>query len=197
MNNILKSTVAMPFKFLKGLMEMMKAVLNTILKLFGHPGLATGGEHSARVEKPEDALDDKRADKNALSNKPSMELANQYVSANTLSKVKTYLHSKERNPTDLATLSKSMKLYMSTLSSDKLDAMSKLSDDNLKLQIFNDLKEFKTRQKQMIKPAAENIDVKSDEPQDDIVAKKKTALRRKMQAHKQASAPSLKMSFAM
>lgn len=197
MKNILKSTVALPFKFLKGIMEMMKAILNTILKLFGHPGLATGGEHSARVEKPEDVIEkDEVNGKNDLVNKPSIEQAHKVISDQSLQTIKTYISSKDRNPADIAMLSKTMKIYLSGLTPNKIATLSRMNDDQMKVQISHDLTILKQRQRQMMKHEPAN---KSPEAADDANndKEKMSALKKRIQQRKAKPSPAPKMSFAM
>lgn len=197
MKNILKSTVALPFKFLKGIMDMMKAVLNTILKLFGHPGLATGGEHSAKIQDETTAMkQDEMSQKNELVDKPTLEQARKIVSDQTLNLVKKYVTSKERNLTDIATLSKTMKIYVSGLSADKMAALAKMTDDQMRLQISDDLLALKQRQTQVMKhePVKTTSSSNEDEPAKND---KKSKLKRRIQQSKMNAMPAPKLALSM
>lgn len=198
MKNILKSTVALPFKFLKGIMEMMKAILNSILKLFGHPGIGSGGEHTARVEKPEDAhSSDDVAKKAGMSNKPEMEFAKKIVNEQTLSNVKEFVNSDDRTKFDMSKLSASMKVYISSLSATKIEEMKKLSDADLRTQIITDLSELRARQKQMMK-ADKVQETSADNDQDSNTPKPESKLKQRIAAAKnKQNAPAYKAAFAM
>lgn len=197
MKNLLKSTVAMPFKFLKGMLDMMKEILSSILKLFGHPGLKTGGAHSAKVEKTEDSLKkDELSEKNDLVDKPSLEQARKMVNDDVLKKIKKIVSTKERDPADMATLSKTMKIYVSGLSADKMTALAKMTDDQMRLKISDDLLELKQRQTQIIKQ--EKVKTASVEDNNEPAKNDKQAkLKRRIQQSKMNAAPKPKMAFAM
>ncbi|WP_273728836.1 hypothetical protein [Brucella gallinifaecis] len=199
MKNILKNTVAMPFKFIKGIFELMKALLNSILKLFGHPGLPSGGSHSAESQITEEALNkDETKPENDLVNKQSLEHVNKAVNQNSLETIKVYLTSKDRKPEQIATLSKNMRLYVSSLSSDKMAKMSKLNDHELKMLIHSDLKLLKQNQLQQLRHNNTKLNSQVDEQNsDENMNAKNNVLRKRIQARRNMSSNSHKMSFAM
>lgn len=197
MKNLLKSTVAMPFKFLKGMLDMMKEILSAILKLFGHPGLKTGGAHTSKADHPNEQIkQDDLNKKTEPTDKPTLEQAHKVVSDQALETVKKIIAAKERDPADVATLSKNMKIYVAGLTADKMAALSKMTDDQMRLQIYDDLERLKQRQTQMMKHVPTK-DTAKPEDDDNANNEKLTALKKRIQQRKMNSAPTPKMAFAL
>lgn len=152
--NILKGAVAAPFKLAKAILEAMKAMLNSILKIFGIKGFAPA--HTAEAPTPENALfaDEMTANKakgNDLA--PNLEMAKKLVPDPVLGKIQAFAmaSSEDRKKVDLSGLSPSLKAVLATMSPDQLKAIGEMDREKARVIVFNGLKEMKIRERQMTK----------------------------------------------
>lgn len=154
MKNSLSSLLTAPFKLAKALMEMMRTVLSSILKMFGLKGLAPA--HSAEAPTPENALtsEEMATDKGRGNDmKPGMELARKMIPDPLLDKIQSFAKAsvEDRMKIDLSGVSPSMKAVLATMTPDQLKAIGEMEREKARFVVFNGLKQMRVREKQMEK----------------------------------------------
>lgn len=154
MKNSVSNVLTAPFKLAKALMEMMRSVLSSILKMFGLKGLAPA--HSAEAPAPENALtsEEMAADKGQNNDmKPGIELARKMIPDPLLDKIQAFAKAsgENRKKIDLSGVSPSMKAVLATMTPTQLKALGEMERENARYIMFNGLKQMMVREKQLEK----------------------------------------------
>lgn len=208
MKKSISNVLTAPFKLAKALMEMMKSILSSILKMFGFKGLAPA--HSAEAPTPENALtsEEMATDKGQSNDmKPGMELARKMIPDPLLDKIQAFAKAsvEDRKKIDLSGVSPSMKAVLATMTPDQLKAIGKMEREKARFIVFNNLKQMRIREKQMEKQNRALKGLQSSPVEKaamEAKAEKKREiseerLKDRINKRKQSKAPSSSLAFGM